>query len=135
MVPIYIKHFYSPTYFYCIFHCFPTDFVDQQVRLDMFEFVTGTIEQTAAIVTAVLYELAYDQNIQNRLREHLDCEMGDEHQQITIDQLERMTYLENVLRGKSIFLSIENSNYRVYYLIIFKKFPTILIDEIIMKIE
>jgi len=101
----------------------------------MFEFVTGTIEQTAAIVTAVLYELAYDQNIQNRLREHLDCEMGDEHQQITIDQLERMTYLENVLRGKSIFLSIENSNYRVYYLIIFKKFPTILIDEIIMKIE
>lgn len=74
------------------------DFVDQQVRLDMFEFVTGTIEPTAALVTAVLYELAHDQNIQNQLREHLDHELGDEHSQITIDQLDRMIYLENVLR-------------------------------------
>jgi len=69
----------------------------------MFEFVTGTIEPTAALVTAVLYELARDQNTQNKLREHLDHELDDEYQQITIDQLNRMIYLENVLRGKYFF--------------------------------
>lgn len=67
----------------------------------MFEFVTGTIEPTAALVTAVLYELAHDKNTQNRLREHLDHDLGDEHQPITIDQLDQMSYLENVLKGNS----------------------------------
>ncbi|CAI6350711.1 unnamed protein product [Macrosiphum euphorbiae] len=37
---------------------FPADVADKQVRLDMFEFVSGTIEQTAALVTGALYELA-----------------------------------------------------------------------------
>lgn len=79
--------------------CFPADVADKQVRLDMFEFVTGTIEQTAALVTGVLYELAHNQNIQNHLREHLDSELEEHQQQVTIDQLDRLPYLENVLKG------------------------------------
>nr|UOW66139.1 cytochrome P450 6UN1 [Rhopalosiphum padi] len=74
------------------------DVADKQVRLDMFEFVTGTIEQTAALVTGVLYELAHNQNIQNNLREHLDSELDEHQQQVTIDQLDRLPYLENVLK-------------------------------------
>nr|AWD92942.1 CYP3323A1 [Aphis gossypii] len=74
------------------------DVADKQVRLDMFEFVTGTIEQTAALVTGVLYELARNQNIQNHLREHLDSELDEHQQQVTIDQLDRLPYLENVLK-------------------------------------
>jgi hypothetical protein len=80
--------------------CFPADVADKQVRLDMFEFVTGTIEQTAALVTGVLYELAHNQNIQNNLREHLDSELDEHQQQVTIDQLDRLPYLENVLKGR-----------------------------------
>lgn len=73
------------------------------MRLDMFEFITGAIEPTAVLVTAALYELARDKEIQNRLREHLDSELDEHQQQVTIDQLNRLTYLENVLRGKFIF--------------------------------
>lgn len=66
----------------------------------MFEFVTGAIEPTATLVTAVLYELACDQNIQDRLRKHLGSELDEHQQRITIDQLDRLHYLENVIRGK-----------------------------------
>lgn len=69
----------------------------------MFEFVTGTIEPTAVLVTAALYELARDNEIQNRLRDHLDSVLDEHQQQVTIDQLDRLNYLENVLRGKFIF--------------------------------
>eukprot|EP00102_Acyrthosiphon_pisum_P011687 XP_008180507.1 PREDICTED: uncharacterized protein LOC100574879 [Acyrthosiphon pisum] len=69
------------------------DVADKQVRLDMFEFVTGTIEQTAALVTGALYELARDQNIQNHLREHLDSVLDEHQEQVTIDQLDRVTVL------------------------------------------
>lgn len=80
----------------------------------MFEFVTGAIEPTAALVTAVLYELARDQKIQNLLREKLDAELSDIHQQITIDQLDRLPYLENVLRGNvhsytAVYIDLESS--------------------------
>ena len=68
----------------------------------MFEFVTGTIEPTATLVTAALYELAHDKTIQNRLRECLDSELEEHQKQITIDQLDRLTYLENVLRGNNM---------------------------------
>lgn len=89
----------------CIFS--PTDVADKQVRLDMFEFVTGTIEPTAELVTAALYELACDKEIQNRLREHLDSELDEHQQQVTIDQLDRLYYLENILRGKFVFYSLD----------------------------
>jgi len=62
--------------------------------------MTGTIEQTAALVTGALYELARDQNIQNHLREHLDSVLDEQQEQVTIDQLDRLPYLENVLKGK-----------------------------------
>lgn len=81
------------------FFCF-ADVAAKQVRLDMFEFVVNAIEPTAKLVTAALYELARDQNVQKRLREHLDNELGKHQQQITIDQLDRLSYLESVLRGK-----------------------------------
>ncbi|XP_022163875.1 cytochrome P450 6k1-like [Myzus persicae] len=74
------------------------DVADKQVRLDMFEFVTGTIEQTAALVTGALYELANDQDIQNHLREHLDGVLSEHQEQVTIDQLDRLPYLDNVLK-------------------------------------
>lgn len=80
---------------------FSADVADKQVRLDMFEFVKGAIEPTAALVTAALYELARDQNIQNRLREHLDSELDEHQTHFTINQLDRLSYLENVLRGKT----------------------------------
>lgn len=79
---------------------FFTDVTDKQVRLDMFEFVTSAIEPTAALVTAALYELSRDQNIQDKLREHLDSVMDKHQQRITMDQLDRLPYLENVLKGK-----------------------------------
>jgi cytochrome P450 len=66
----------------------------------MFEFITGAIEPTAALVTAALYVLSRDQNIQDKLREHLDVVLDKHQQRITIDQLDRLTYLENVLEGK-----------------------------------
>lgn len=66
----------------------------------MFEFVTGAIEPTATLVTAALYELARDQKLQNRLREHLDGALDEHQHQIAIDQLDRLLLLENVLRGK-----------------------------------
>lgn len=75
----------------------------------MFEFVTGAIEPTATVVTAALYELARDQNLQNRLREHLDGVLDEHQQQIAMDQLDRLSFLENVLRGKIAF-SIPLSN-------------------------
>jgi len=85
---------------YYIILCFLADVADKQVRLDMFKFVTGTIEQTAALVTGVLYELARNQNIQNHLREHLDSELDEHQQQVKIDQLDRLPYLENLLKGR-----------------------------------
>jgi len=88
---------------------FAADNADKQVRLDMFKFVTGTIEQTAALVTGALYELARDQNIQNHLREHLDSVLDEHQEQVTIDQLDRLPYLENVLKGK-------RDNNRVVYI-------------------
>ncbi|VVC38578.1 Cytochrome P450,Cytochrome P450, E-class, group I [Cinara cedri] len=75
-----------------------SDVNSKRVRSNMFEFVTGSIEPTAALVTATLYELALDQNLQNRLRKHLDGVLDEHQQQITIDQLDRLSYLENVLR-------------------------------------
>lgn len=66
----------------------------------MFEFVTAAIEPTAALVTAALYELSRDQIVQDRLREHLDSVLDKHQQKITMDQLDRLTYLENVLKGK-----------------------------------
>uniref|UniRef100_A0A2S2R5A9 Cytochrome p450 n=1 Tax=Sipha flava TaxID=143950 RepID=A0A2S2R5A9_9HEMI len=74
-----------------------SDVTDKQVRQDMFEFITGAIEPTAALVTAALYVLSRDQNIQDKLREHLDVVLDKHQQRITIDQLDRLTYLENVL--------------------------------------
>lgn len=66
----------------------------------MFEFVTAAVEPTAALVTAALYELSHDQIVQDRLREHLDSVLDKHQQKITMDQLDRLTYLENVLKGK-----------------------------------
>lgn len=69
----------------------------------MFEFVTNAIEPTATLVTAALYELARDQNLQNILREHLDGVLNEHQQQITIDQLNKLSYLDNLLKGKIAF--------------------------------
>lgn len=83
-------------------YLFVKDVADKQVRLDMFEFVTGAIESTAALVTAALYELSRDETIQNRLREHLDSVLDKHQQKITQDQLDRLSYLDDVLKGKII---------------------------------
>lgn len=65
----------------------------------MFEFVAGAVEPTAALVTAALYELARDRDVQQRLRNHLDGALDEHQRQFTVDQLDRLSYLENVLEG------------------------------------
>lgn len=76
----------------------------------MFEFVSSAIESTATLVSAALYELACDPDVQNCLRKHLDNELNEHQRHITIDQLGRLHYLENVMKGKTqIFFDLTST--------------------------
>ncbi|XP_050423629.1 cytochrome P450 6a8-like [Adelges cooleyi] len=75
-----------------------TETVDFEVRSDLFTFVTCAIESTANLVTAALYELSRDHQTQSLLREHLDSVLDEHSTSITVEQMDRVPYLENVIR-------------------------------------
>ncbi|XP_050522629.1 probable cytochrome P450 6a18 [Daktulosphaira vitifoliae] len=73
------------------------DIVDDEIRMDMFTFVTKAIEPTAALVTATLYELSQNSRIQSQLRNQLDEVLDEDLNNLTIEQLDRIPYLDSVI--------------------------------------
>lgn len=69
----------------------------------VFGFFTGGFETSAATITNTLYELALNQNIQDKLREEIR-NVYAEYGQLTYDNINSMSYLNAIFKGKYIKL-------------------------------
>lgn len=65
-----------------------------------FVFILAGFETSSTTATFALYELALNQNIQDKLRDEIERVLKKHHNQLTYDCLMEMHYLHQVVSGK-----------------------------------
>ncbi len=73
---------------------------------NMFIFFLAGFETTATTLSYCLYELALNQEIQDKLREEIKNEHDKHGGTIPFDDLKKLTYLEMVLSGMYSLINI-----------------------------
>lgn len=64
-----------------------------------FVFFVAGFETSSSTISHALYELAQNQEIQDKLREEIR-EVYEKHGELTYDVIKNMKYLDKVLKGK-----------------------------------
>lgn len=57
-------------------------------------------ETSASVSTFAMYELAYNQEIQDKLRNEINSTIEKEHGNITYESINSMEYLDKVVKGR-----------------------------------
>lgn len=85
---------------------FLPDVTDVFLAAQAFVFFAAGFETSATTITHAMYELAFNQDIQERLRAEIKETLDAANGKIVFEDLKKMTYLEQVFRGLLAFLSI-----------------------------
>lgn len=83
--------------FQCLF--FFTELTDSMIASQAFVFFVAGFETSSSTISHALYELAQNQEIQDKLREEIR-EVYEKHGELTYDVIKNMKYLDKVLKGK-----------------------------------
>lgn len=65
-----------------------------------FVFFIAGFETSSTTMSHAMYELALNQNIQDKLREEIHTTLDNNNGQLTYDAVKNMTYLDKVFKGK-----------------------------------
>lgn len=84
--------------FQCLFFFF-TELTDSMIASQAFVFFVAGFETSSSTISHALYELAQNQEIQDKLREEIR-EVYEKHGELTYDVIKNMKYLDKVLKGK-----------------------------------
>lgn len=90
-----------------------------EITANVFIFIAAGYETSASAITFCMYELAKNQNIQEKLREEIDRITEEYNGEVTYESLMKMKYLDNCINGKFIVIfflkkktfRIENINF------------------------
>lgn len=74
----------------------------EEIAAQCFIFFAAGFETSAAAATFALYELAVNQNIQERVREEFNTVLSKYNGKLTYDGMNEMTYLKQVMDGKLV---------------------------------
>lgn len=81
------------------FFFFFTELTDSMIASQAFVFFVAGFETSSSTISHALYELAQNQEIQDKLREEIR-EVYEKHGELTYDVIKNMKYLDKVLKGK-----------------------------------
>lgn len=96
-----INFFFSQKNYKCHFNVFFffTELTDSMIASQAFVFFVAGFETSSSTISHALYELAQNQEIQDKLREEIR-EVYEKHGELTYDVIKNMKYLDKVLKGK-----------------------------------
>lgn len=75
---------------------------------NIFMFFSAGYDSSAKVCTFCLFELAANETIQNKAREEIINVLNMYDGNLTLEAVQKMTYLEQVVAGKSSIFSIIN---------------------------
>lgn len=87
---------------YCL-----ADVTDTLLTAQAFVFFIAGFETSSTTMSHTLYELAINQQIQDKLREEINQEYASHGNNLTYDNVKKMNYLDKVFKGMSFKKSIK----------------------------
>jgi cytochrome P450 family 6 len=72
---------------------------DSLITAQAFVFFVAGFETSSTTMSHALYELAINQQIQDKLREEIDEEYANHGSSITYDNVKKMNYLDKIFKG------------------------------------
>jgi cytochrome P450 len=91
----------------------PTEFTDEDIAAQALTFFTDGYETSSTALSVLMYDLACNPDVQQRLREEVDAVMEEHNGELNPEIIHKMVYLEMVVQGKTV---IKNSQYQVSYI-------------------
>lgn len=80
-----------------------SEFTDEDIAAQALTFFTDGYETSSTALAVLLYDLAYNPDVQNRLREEVDSVIVKHNGQLDLDILQEMNYLDMVVQGTLSF--------------------------------
>ena len=104
-----INFFFSQKNYKCHFNVFFffTELTDSMIASQAFVFFVAGFETSSSTISHALYELAQNQEIQDKLREEIR-EVYEKHGELTYDVIKNMKYLDKVLKGKKNYIKLDS---------------------------
>lgn len=92
----------------CVFFFlfFFTELTDSIIASQAFVFFVAGFETSSSTISHALYELAQNQEIQDKLREEIK-EIYEKNGELTYDVIKNMKYLDKVLKGKKNYVKLD----------------------------
>lgn len=85
---------------------FFTELTDSIIASQAFVFFVAGFETSSSTISHALYELAQNQEIQDKLREEIK-EIYEKNGELTYDVIKNMKYLDKVLKGKKNYVKLD----------------------------
>ena len=76
-----------------------TEMTDEFITAQLFVFFLAGFETSSTTMSNALYELAINQEIQDKLREEIREEMTKNNGELTYEGIKSMTYLHKIFQG------------------------------------
>lgn len=78
------------------------DITDEDIAAQAMIFFLGGFETVSTAICFTTYELALNQDVQQRLQEEIDAVWKNENGEITFEAISKMKYLDMVVSGKCL---------------------------------
>lgn len=94
-----------------------TNLTIEEIAAQAFVFFTAGFETSSTTMGFTLYELAQNQEVQERARQEVVEKLAKYNQDFTYECMKEMTYMEQVVSGKETELCVSNNDLRIIQLV------------------